>query len=155
MDDMGLSAFLFRANERGYSNPDEKTWVAEPDGSTTIHFEDGPWRMHDNFFGGEPYGGREVVFYKGKPAWIMAYYGAVDESEAPSSVYAMLKESLARMPRAHPFRGPRRYKAVDRTYENKWVGDATCFAGTERILRGDEPVYEGHYAGGYVDLRRG
>lgn len=35
--------------------------------------------MNDNFFGGEPYGGREVVFYEEKPVWMMVYYGWVAE----------------------------------------------------------------------------
>jgi hypothetical protein len=33
----------------------------EDDRSRTITFCNGQWSMNDNFFGGEPYGGRQVV----------------------------------------------------------------------------------------------
>ena len=32
-------------------------------GGVTIPYEKGDWKSHDNFFGGEPYGGRIIVFY--------------------------------------------------------------------------------------------
>lgn len=36
------------------------------DNSRTIEYENGDWRYHDKYFGGEPYGGREIVHYRGK-----------------------------------------------------------------------------------------
>ncbi len=36
------------------------------------------WAFHDNYFGGEPYGGRSVAFHQGKPVWIAVYYGWVE-----------------------------------------------------------------------------
>ena len=68
-----LIKFLIESNKAGYASGQEKQWIKELDGSTTIPFKKGEWHSQDNFFGGEPYGGRIVVFYKNKPYWIMVY----------------------------------------------------------------------------------
>lgn len=70
-----LQQFLLEANKSGYAGGKVKQWIKEKDGSTTILFEKNEWKSHDNFFGGEPYGGRTIVFYKDKPFWMMVYYG--------------------------------------------------------------------------------
>ena len=66
--------------------------------------------MHDNFFGGEPYGGRMVVFYKNKPIWTMVYYGWVEKTvKDPNVVYRILRSALKQMPNDAPFRGPKNW----------------------------------------------
>ena len=78
----------------GYNNklPDH---TINEDKSTTLIFESGDWKYHDNYFGGEPYGGREVVFFKGEPIYIMVYYGVVDESVSDhNKVYGILSVLL-------------------------------------------------------------
>jgi hypothetical protein len=77
MDAEQLRRFLLKSNAAGYAGGDEKQWVRESDGSWTIVFEGRPWKSHDNFFGGEPYGGRTVVFHQGEPMWLLVYYGWV------------------------------------------------------------------------------
>ena len=74
MDKHALKKFLIACNKAGYAGGEEKKWIKERDGSTTIPFKLGDCESHDNFFGGEPYGGRTVVSYKGKPVWIMVYF---------------------------------------------------------------------------------
>lgn len=71
MDKEALRQFLIDSNKAGYATGKERAWVKEPDGSTSIPFVKDMWRSHDNYFGGEPYGGRVVVFYEGKPVWMM------------------------------------------------------------------------------------
>lgn len=61
MDKEALRQFLVDLNEAEYAGGEEKKWVKEPDGSTTIPFEKGAWRSYDNFFGSEPYGGRTII----------------------------------------------------------------------------------------------
>ena len=75
-----LFSFILESNKAGYAEGDLKKWIKEIDGSTTIIFERGVWKSHDNFFGGEPYGGRMVIFYKNQPFWIILYYGWVDKN---------------------------------------------------------------------------
>ena len=64
MDKEALRQFLIDSNKSGYAGGEEKKWIKEQDGSTTIPSEKGDWKSHDNYFGGEPYGGRAVCFSK-------------------------------------------------------------------------------------------
>lgn len=70
MDAEKLKKFIFDASRATYASGDESIKEKQADGSKTIKYENGPYRFHDNYFGGEPYGGREVVFLndKKKPA---------------------------------------------------------------------------------------
>ncbi|MBI4009168.1 hypothetical protein HY357_02965 [Candidatus Roizmanbacteria bacterium] len=73
-----LIAFKNEADKAGYEQDKPKHMKQEKYGSTTIWYKRGNWKMHDNFFGGEPYGGRSVIYYKNKPVHITVYYGNVD-----------------------------------------------------------------------------
>lgn len=146
-----LKQFLIEANKAGYAGGEEKKWLKETDGSTTIRFEEGEWQLNDNFFGGEPYGGRTIVFYKNKPIWIMTYYGWVVEGTETNSVYQILKEALMHMPKDYPFRGPEEYKQGEFVYTNSWEGDVNRFSGQEQIVQNGKLVYEAHYLGGFVN----
>ena len=155
MSKESLIQFLVDSNKAGYAGGEEKKWVKESDSSTTIPFEKGQWRSHDNFFGGEPYGGRTIVFYKGKPYWMMVYYGWVIEGVESNPVYEVLRNALKQMSEDYPFRGPREHKEGQFTYSNTWDGEVDKFSGEEQITQGDKLVYKANYIGGLVDQRRG
>lgn len=155
MDKEALRQFLIDSNKAGYAGGKEKQWIKEADGSTTIPFEKGAWRSRDNFFGGEPYGGRTIVFYQGKPYWMMVYYGRVEEGVETDPVYAVLRNALMQIPEDYPFRGPQEYQEGDYTYTNNWQGEVDRFSGEERITQGDKLIYKANYLGGLVDQRRG
>jgi hypothetical protein len=146
-----LRQFLVDSNNAGYAGGEEKKWIKETDGSTTIPFEKGQWKSHDNFFGGEPYGGRTVVFYEDKPVWMMVYYGWVGEKAEKDRVYEILRGALKQMPEDYPFRGPKEIKIEDFTYTNTWSGEVDQFAGEEIISQGDKLIYKANYLGGLVD----
>ncbi|HCU70338.1 MAG TPA: hypothetical protein DIC35_01115 [Candidatus Moranbacteria bacterium] len=74
-----LCEFLVKAKKATYAAGDAAQKAKEKDQSTTIIFEERDWKYHDNYFGGEPYGGREVVFFQNKPVYMMVYYGWVNE----------------------------------------------------------------------------
>ncbi len=155
MNTEALRRFLVDSNKAGYAGGDERKWTKEPDASTTISFESGSWRLHDNFFGGEPYGGRTVVFHEGKPVWMMVYYGWVVEGMEANPVYGVLRNALMQMPEAHPFRGPIKYDEGKFAYANSWNGDVARFLGEEQITYGDRLIYKANYIGGVVDRRSG
>jgi hypothetical protein len=155
MDKEGLRQFLVASNEAGYAGGKSKEWIHEADHSVTIPFEKGSWKSHDNFFGGEPYGGRTVVFYEGNPTWIMVYYGWVAEGQETGPVYGILRGALKQMPEDYPFRGPKEYKEGEFTYTNAWKGDVERFSGEEQITKGEEVIYKANYRGGLVDQRKG
>lgn len=150
-----LRQFLIASNKAGYAGGKEKQWIKEPDNSTTIPFEKGLWKSHDNFFGGEPYGGRTIVFYEDKPVWMMVYYGRVEETTNPDPVYSILRNALMRMPEDYPFRGPKEYQEKNLIYKNVWNGDPERFSGEETITEEGKLLYKANYMGGFVDQREG
>lgn len=150
-----LRSFLVDSNRAGYAGGNEKKWVKESDGSTTIPYSKGSWRSHDNFFGGEPYGGRTVVFYENKAVWMMVYYGWVEEGVNADLVYGTLRGALMQMPVDHPYRGPREFTQGDLTYTNNWDGELDRFSGEEVITQQGKVIYKANYLGGEVDKRKG
>lgn len=128
--------------------------IKESDSSRTITFKDGDWRMHDNFFGGEPYGGRMVVFYQNKPVWMMVYYGQVTaKSFEPDELYGFLREALQHAPTDKPYRGPDVYLKGAFEYRNNVKGEVGNYAGKEEILQNGQQIYWAVYQGGLVDQR--
>lgn len=150
-----LRQFLIDSNKAGYAGGEEKKWIKELDESTTIPFEKGDFKSQDNFFGGEPYGGRVVVFYKNKPYWMMVYYGWVEEGVETDPVYEILRKALMQMPEDAPFRGPKEHKEGDYTYKNTWDGNIERYSGEETITQKGKVVYKANYIGGLVDQRAG
>jgi hypothetical protein len=150
-----LNNFLIETKKAGYGAGNPKTWIKEKDGSTTISFKSGNFRMHDNFFGGEPWGGREIVFYKEKPIWIMVMYGWVEPSFTDfKTVYKFLQKSLRQQPEDLPLRGPKLFEDEDFVYKNKVNGNLENFVGEEFIFEKEKQIYVTNYSGGLVDQRK-
>jgi hypothetical protein len=110
-----LRKFIIESNKKGYASG--KAGKKEEDGSYTIIYESGNWKSHDNYFGGEPYGGRTIVSFKNKPFWLMAYWGRVNELEDPKKIYPFLQKALMEIPEELPLRGPGRFKEGDFEYQ--------------------------------------
>jgi hypothetical protein len=150
-----LCKFLSKAKKATYASGEESEKIIEKDKSTTLVFNDGDWKYHDNYFGGEPYGGREVVFFKNEPVYIMTYYGLVDEEVVGfSEVYKVLQNALLLIPEKKPYRGPENYKEGEYTYKNKFEGDIDDFFGEEVIKHNGKEIYKAKYMGGFVDQRK-
>jgi hypothetical protein len=152
LDLVALKSFLLRSNQphaTGTAQP-----LNEKDGSRTIVFTDGDWAMHDNFFGGEPYGGRQVISYQGKAVWMMVYYGRVESSNfVPETLYGFLREALQHGTIDQPYRGPNAYTKDKLDYQNEVTGSIESFAGQEQIFDQGERLYWAKYMGGLVDQR--
>ena len=150
-----LCEFLVKAKKAGYASGDKINKIKEKNKSKTITFKDGDWIYNDNYFGGEPYGGREVVFFKNQPVFIMVYYGLVYEKVNNfKEVYKFLQEAITLIPTDKPFRGPKKYKRDDYLYENKFIGKLTNFSGKEIVTLKGKKIYEAKYMGGLVDQRK-
>jgi len=154
MDKKALREFVQKANREGYGSGRRDNWTKEKDGSTTIVFESGDFKMHDNFFGGEPYGRREVVFCKGKVTWMMVYYGAVAKGQDIIKIYALIQKALSNAPDQMPVRGPGILKDGNLEYVNNWQGDIEKFSGGEFIVENGKQIYSANYIGGLVDQRK-
>lgn len=155
MNNSNLKRFLVDANKAGYAGGKEKNWIKENDKSTTIIFEKGQFKSHDNFFGGEPYGGRTVVFFENKPYWIMVYYGWIEEKVDINYVYKVLRNALSKMPKEYPYRGPKNHQTENYVYTNYWKGNVDKFSGEEKITLNDKQIYKASYLGGLIDQKRG
>lgn len=123
--------------------------IAEADGSRTIEYSEGDYHMHDNFFGGEPYGGRLVIFYKNQPLFLEVYYGKT--SQPADEVYAFLREALQHPGADNPYRGPAEYKKDNLTYKSTVTGDMTDHTVNEWIYDKGEEIYSAVVIGGLVD----
>jgi hypothetical protein len=146
-----LKSFILEASRATYASGNETLREKQTDDSTTIQYENGAYKYHDNYFGGEPYGGREVVFFDGKPLWMMVYYGFVHPGIANKDVYAFLMASLSNSTLDMPYRGPVSFEKPNWKYQNQITGDVEKFSGTEKIFEDDVCVYEASYLGGLVD----
>ena len=156
MNEAELRSFLLEANRHGYAAGRAARTLREADRSTTIVYESGEWRFHDNYFGGEPFGGRAVVCLKDRPVWMVVYYGRVEGRDAEiQPVYAFLQHALLLAPERFPVRGPDEYVQGVLAYRNAHRGDVENFWGEETIHDGARHVYTARYAGGLVDRRGG
>jgi len=152
-----LTNFLYKASQFGYATGKYKDWVKENDGSTAISYKDGDWEMSDNFFGGEPFGGRMIVFYKSKPVWMMVYYGFIKKGVSLSveKIYKFLQTALSRASKEFPLRGPERYTKNGLIYKNRWQGKIDQYFGKEKIFIDNKQIYKAFYSGGLINLRSG
>ena len=151
MDLKNLKQFILEASHNIYASNNENIRKVQKDKSTTITYSKGDWSYHDNYFGGEPYGGREVVFYKDKPVWMMVYYGWVVEGVDTDRVYPILGKALSNSTIDKPYRGPDEYIEGSSMYANDMEGDVENFRGEERIYDGEELLYIARYMGGLID----
>ncbi len=151
-----LKEFLVLAKKSTYASGDISKKILEADKSTTLMFEASDFKYHDNYFGGEPYGGREVVFFKGEPVYIMVYYGLVKEGITDfHAIYGILQKALLLIPEDYPYRGPKEYVEGDYIYLNNFIGEIDNFSGEESISFNGKEVYRAKYIGGLVDKRKG
>ena len=150
-----LKEFLVSAKKSTYASGDVSKKIIEADKSTTLIFEDGDFKYHDNYFGGEPYGGREVVFLKEEPIYMMVYYGLVNEEITNfREVYRILQKALSLIIEEYPYRGPKEYKEGDYSYINNFIGEIDSFSGEEIINYKGKEIYKARYMGGLVDQRK-
>jgi hypothetical protein len=127
-----------------------------PDNSVAITFDKDEWSFHDNFFGGQPYGGRTVISYKQKPIWMMVYYGQVHDTILNThDIYTFLRTALQHAPKKKPYRGPDHFKEGDLEYRNSVSGNIQNYSGREAILENNQEIFWTSYLGGLIDQEKG
>ncbi|MCF7906538.1 DUF5680 domain-containing protein [Patescibacteria group bacterium] len=150
-----LCEFLVEAKKSTYASGDNTIKIIEENKSTTLVFEKGNFKYNDNYFGGEPFGGREVVFFNNEPVYIMTYYGFINESVSDfGSIYKILQKALSEIPEDYPFRGPKEYSENNYKYVNNYNGEVDNFFGEEIISENGKELYRAKYIGGFVDIKR-
>lgn len=146
-----LNTFIVRAKSATYIGGGAKSLSYRP-GSHDLQFREGAFSYLDSYFGGADFLGQEIVYYEGKPVWVMNYYGRILE---PSLITAeeigqIIQESLSRMYNEGRFLGDFEHSTRNSTYVDRSEGDVTSFTGRERIIREGFKVYELTYHGGLV-----
>lgn len=150
MDKNDLKKFLIESCTKGYSAGDSVIQKHD-DFSYSTTYESGKFILHDNWFGGEPFGGREVVFCDKKPYWMMVYYGS--DSGKAEGLIAFLRRALAKPDSEIPVRGPKELTDGDFRYVNTTSGTLEDFVGEEKIYFKGKEAYKAYFSGGLVDKR--
>ncbi len=145
---MEIEDFLVEAKRRIYGLK-----VTEPkqldDGSreNVIEIEDYTYR--DRYFGGDPFVGEEIVYWKGKPIWSMNYYGKTTARD-PDEVLSFLVKALALVEKKKPYRGPEKLEEPPWLYHFMSRGGINSFWGEEEILYEGVRVYWLRFHGGEI-----
>lgn len=141
--------FLIYVAEQGYAS-DTAQIDRLDDGSRDLVLEQNGFRFHDNWFGGEPFGGREVVSKAGQVLWMAVYYGSFT---ADIEVGTKVLRAAMRKPDAElPVRGPKTYTENGYRYTYEWTGNINRFKSVEKIYQpSGTQIYQAEISGGLVD----
>lgn len=150
----GLKKFLYKANENGYAGDGNEVMAQRP-GFEEIEYKDSDYLFHDSYAGSYFAPGQEVVYYKNKPIWAMAYAGGMnfrlhDDREMAKKTFEFLKKALLKMDPEKPFRGPEDFEENDFKYHSHLMGDIKDFAGSEVIFYQDKEVFSQNFIGGVI-----
>lgn len=144
-----LIDFLQYVAREGYAS-DKSPITRLKDGSRDLVLEKSGLCFHDNWFGGEPFGGREVVSQNGRVFWMATYYGGF-ESDAVEGT-KVLREAMRLPDDNFPVRGPRSYSSRGYQYTYQWKGDIYRFESIEKIFDSSgRQIYQAEISGGLVD----
>lgn len=146
-----LHAFIVRAKAATYVGNGAKIAPCRP-GSHDLEFKEGDWAYLDSYFGGTDFIGEETVWFAGKPAWAMNYFGYILRPEliTPAQAGEMIKASLSRLYAEGRFLGGFEHSQGDFSYFDSSEGDFSRFTGREWIERGGVRAYELVYHGGLI-----
>jgi hypothetical protein len=148
---MDLAEFLVKAKKATYASDGEGNETQLPDGTRELIYEENGYKYRDRYFGFNPFGGEEVVWYGGEVVWIMNYYGKTTTKDVPpKNIYEFLKKAMSQVTLDKPYRGPDTFNDGDFQYMDKSRGDTNEFHGKEMIHYRGHEVYWLKYHGGLV-----
>ncbi|MFC1722747.1 DUF5680 domain-containing protein [Nanoarchaeota archaeon] len=158
MDKEALLKFTAKAHRNTYAALKElqkkfKCEVPVLEGHKDYDFVEGDFRYHDSYTGSAWAPGREVVFFKGEPVWVMAYQGRTPEGLDKDFVeesFEFLKKALMALTDEVPFRGLDGFSEGDYRYEFKFEGDYQYFVGKEIVFYKEKEVFSQDVMGSLV-----
>lgn len=147
-----LQAFIVKAKANTYVGQGRRSLAYRPC-SNDLQFHDGDFVYLDSYFGGTDFLGQEVVYFDGRPVWVMNYYGRILNPELIDAQTAgkIIKESLSDLYREGRFLGGYERETIHGKYIDTNEGDVFSFRGVEWIEVQNEKVYELVYHGGMVE----
>ena len=149
-----LAKFLVKAKKSTYAGDGKEVPPQRP-GFDELEFVEGDFEYRDSYLGFYQAPGQEVVRFKGKPIWLMAYNGGMKkqyhgDADFAEETYNFLKKALSLVDESEPYRGPASLEEGDYEYINKVEGDLSRFIGRETILYKGEEVFSHDYMGELV-----
>lgn len=154
MESPEFAEFLVRAKRATYAGEGKEISPQRP-GFTELEYKEGDYRYRDSYSGFYQAPGQEVVYFRGKPVWTMAYSGGMvkefhNDEDFTEKTYTFLKKCLLQVKKEEPFRGPREFSEGDFSYQMAVEGDINDFSGGERIFYQGKEVFRYHFAGGTI-----
>jgi len=147
-----LAEFIVEANQNTWAADKGKVIPQRP-GCKELDYEKGDWHLRDSYTGYFRAPGMTIIYYKGQPAWTMAYGGSgmeEDKYETTGPTFDFLKAALMKVTPQLPYRGPRNYKDGEYQYKLRVKGDLADFDGKEMIFKDKELVFSQLIFGGVV-----
>ncbi len=149
-----LAQFLLRAKKQTYAGEGAEVSAQRP-GFKESEFIEGDFKYRDSYAGFFQAPGQEIVRFKGKPIWAMAYSGGMEQEyhndfEFSLQTFKFLRKCLLRVEETKPFRGPDYFQEAEFEYFSQIQGDINSFRGRERILYQGKEVFSQHYIGGLI-----
>lgn len=150
-----LNKFLFDANSNGYAGGGNEFTPPQRPGFDEIHYQKDEWLFHDSYAGHYFAPGQEIVYFKNKPVWAMAYAGGMKfeyhgDEDFTRNTFIFLKKALMAMDPKKPFRGPEKFEYADWRYVSSITGDTKDFTGNEKIYYQNKLVFEQNFIGGVI-----
>ncbi|NPA21992.1 MAG: hypothetical protein GXN92_00190 [Candidatus Micrarchaeota archaeon] len=147
-----LASFLFKAKKNSYASGAE--YKQNEYGMREFVYKEGDFVYWDRYTGENPFGGQEIVFYKGKPSWLLNYWGMCYDKKLQKTIYAFLRKALFRLPEETPIRGPEKLQELvgDTVWTYEIIGKPALerFKLTEIIRINEDIMYEAYIHGGLV-----
>jgi len=150
-----LKKFLYDANANGYASADTHEITPQRPGFDELEYRSGDWYFRDSYVGSYFAPGQEFAYFKGKPAWAMAYAGGMKfqyhgQPDLAKETFVFLKKALKAMDPENPYRGPAEFSEGEMRYVSTLSGDIKDFIGNEKIYKDEELVFEQNFIGGIV-----
>ena len=149
-----LAKFLVKAKSNTYAGDGNKISPQRP-GFKELEYIGGNLEYRDSYSGFYLAPGQEIVRFKEKPVWSMAYSGGMvpeyhKNKDFAKQTFKFLKKALLRVEESRPFRGPEYFQEGDYEYINSNEGTISDFKGTEKILYKGKEVFKQNYIGSLI-----
>ena len=149
-----LAKFLVKAKVEGYAGSGKEVRPQRPN-FKELEFKKGNYYYRDSYSGFFFAPGQEIVSFKNKPIWAMAYSGGMNfkyhgNYNFAKEVFNFLKKALSKVPVSKPFRGPNRLKEGNFLYVSSINGGIKDFCGCEKIFYKGKLVFKQYYIGGLI-----
>lgn len=147
-----LAEFIVEANKNTWAADKGEVTPQRP-GCKELDYKKEDWHLRDSYTGYFRAPGMTIIYYKGQPAWTMAYGGSgmeEDKYEITGSTFDFLKAALMKVTPQLPYRGPKNYRDGEYKYKLRVNGDLADFDGKEEIFKNKELVFSQLFFGGVV-----